>query len=119
MSFLKKIDQFGPKLGLNFAGEESFQTHRGGLISLLISIVVCIQITELFSQLWTQEDPAYQLYNLTDNQETPLDLSELGQAYFFTMMDEKPDGTVENALITLDPRIGTLSVTLRYVDLSK
>ena len=54
---LKKMDHFGSSLRLNFRGEESFKTKRGGLITLGTYVLAFILQLELLTQLWTQEDP--------------------------------------------------------------
>jgi hypothetical protein len=40
MKMLKKFDQFGKAITLNFKGEETFKTKVGGLLSILLFVAI-------------------------------------------------------------------------------
>ena len=68
-------DIFGEPITLNFRGSSHFKTTRGGLITIMISIVMLYQISTFIIHLYTQKEPLIQSYESARLPEEPVNLA--------------------------------------------
>ena len=61
---LRRLDAFGPSIHLNFRGDETFQTVRGGLIFLVFAIFTGWQVLISLQRLYLQSDPVIASYEI-------------------------------------------------------
>ena len=76
---LSGLDSFGEQVALNFRGKNTFQTKRGGFLTLGIYVIVLWQVLELIGDLYNYEDPKISTYETSKIPEGVKSLSEMRQ----------------------------------------
>ena len=112
--WLSKLDIFGPPITLNFRGDSTFQSCKGGLLSIMIYIFTLVQALFLLQQLVLQNDPKIINYKVTDTKgaEKTLSLTENKQIIAFTLYKQSQGGHYG---LNLDPKAGQIHIFLTTV----
>ena len=83
-SFLKSFDNMGPTPGVNFKGEDNYQTTLGGIIGIAYRILVIMFLVNKFNNLTHQGSPT-KVYNKVAYEVDDLGVID-GVEYNFDMM---------------------------------
>ena len=98
---ITSMDAFGAPISLNFKGKTSFQTFRGGILTVIIYILMFLQIWSQVNQLYTQTDPITAAYETSYFPEEIVNLTELKQQVTLGIRDT---GASPTWIKDLDPR---------------
>ena len=98
---LTSVDAFARKISLNFGGNDSHKTLRGGFITVLVYMITLWQSLALVSQLVNQTEPTISTYDVPYNPVEPVDLLQGRQVYIIAGLDK------------IDPRVGKLTASIR------
>ena len=103
---LADIDAFGNPVTLYFQGKNSFQTRRGGLLSLVIYVFVLWQVGELLIDLIGYRDPSISTYEKSKIPTKAQNFQDMKQQLRISMTEKITE--YENMMHDLDPRAGKL-----------
>ena len=97
---ITSLDAFGAPISLTFNGKTSFQTTRGGILTVIIYFLTFWQIWTQVSQLYTQTDPITSAYETSYVPETSVNLPNLKQLITLGFRDVRKNKWINE----LDPR---------------
>ena len=97
---ITSIDAFGAPISLTFKGKKSFQTTRGGILTVIIYFLMFLQIWSQVNQLYTQVDPITSAYETSYLPKEVVYLPDLKQQVTLGFRDNKNKAWVKE----LDPR---------------
>ena len=101
INWFSKFDQFGGRIPIKLKDQDSLQTGRGSMITLLMFTFFLIQAENLVEMLITHKDPSIQSYDVHQIAKEPVDLIENRMPIAFQIR-----GTGDGRNNTINPRAG-------------
>ena len=109
---ITSMDAFGAPISLTFKGKTSFQTMRGGILTVIIYFLMFWQIWTQVNQLYTQTDPITSAYETSYVPSEVINLPEQKQQVTLGIKDNATNSWIKE----LDPRAIKLIATYKRIN---
>ena len=108
---LRSIDAFGAPIGVNYKGNDTYQTKLGGVVSLVTFVVILFYAVYQTYVMWSYTGSTFTSLQTAINLhgETIADAVDLGQDNFEVFLGLRQSTT--GIIIQVPPEIGRLKAT--------
>ena len=113
--FVRGLDDFGHPIRVNYKGEETFQSHIGGFLTIVVQVLTVINIVRAIKEITLMQDPQIESYKVQISVEEQMQNKSVSfaemQYYFGVIVNVQSDAGDRSSRIP--PELGELKALMR------